>query len=148
MGRYDSMGRGPKWTPEEELILKDEVEAGKSAKEISRKFHQIHNFTPNIKPRSVEAVRKQMQKIKGTKKKSENEPAKARQRWTADDDLKLVELYRDTTLEIEYIGQHLGRTESAIRSRIHTLGILHFREKQGILTRILNKIRRISSAIP
>lgn len=138
------MGRGPKWTERENTILEESIEADKSIQEISLKFSQLYQFSEDIHPRTPEAVRSRIKKMI-REDDSKADPPKAGQRWTFEDDRRLLELYRDTNLEVDCIGQHLGRSESAVRTRVHVLGIYYLRHKQRFIPRILGKIRRVFS---
>lgn len=135
------MPRGPLWTPQEEDLLRKGMAEDKKPEDICLEFHKLHRFSSQINPRSPDAIRSH---IKSMKKKGKTKPAtNSRKKWEPKDDHRLLELFRDTDLEEEDIGQHLGRSEDAVRTRIRILGIGHLREpeEKGIISRILTFIR-------
>ena len=135
------MPRGPLWSEREEAILIKAVNEGKKPSEISKRFKELHNFHDDIHLRSAEAISRHLRSIKSRKNGIKKAPNSGR-KWGPDDDHRLLELYRDTTLEPDEIALRLHRTEGGVKTRVKTLGIGHLREpKPGILSRLLNFIR-------
>ena len=142
------MPKGPIWSQREESILIKEINAGKKPAEISKRFQELHNFHDDVHLRSADAIGRHLRSMK-KRKKGDTPPGRSRQKWSPNDDQRLLELYRDTNLEPDEIGIRLERSEGAVKARIKYLGIGHLREPQtgflpGLLTRVISIFRRPS----
>lgn len=142
------MPKGPIWTEREEAILIKAVNEGKKPKEISKRFKELHNFHDDVHLRSADAIGRHLRHMK-TRKNGNDKAGKSRHKWIPLDDQRLLELYRDTSLEPDEIGVRLERTEGAVKARIKILGIGHLREPpkgflQGLVSRVTSIFRRPS----
>jgi len=133
------MPKGPIWTPTEEDQLKKRISEGKEPEDICLEFHKLQKFSPEIHPRSPSAIRRHIASMKENEGKVK--APNSRKRWLPKDDQLLLELFRDTTLDPDEIGTHLGRSGSAVKSRISVIGIEHLRNPpEGFFSRILKAL--------
>jgi hypothetical protein len=133
------MPKGPIWSETEENLLKKRIAEGKEPDEICLEFHKLQKFSLEIHPRSSAAIRRHITAME--QKEGKVKAPNSKKRWLSKDDQLLLELYRDTTLEPEEIGAHLGRSGSAVKSRIATIGIAHLRNPpEGFFPRILKAL--------
>jgi len=142
------MPKGPVWTEREESIVIKEVNQGKKPDEISKRFRELHNFHDDVHLRSGDAIRRHLGSMKS--RKGNVKPGNSRRKWEPDHDQRLLELFRDTSLEPDEIGLRLERTEGAVKARIKTLGIGHLREPPkgfipGLMARVTSIFRRPGS---
>ena len=140
------MPKGPLWTEREESILIKAVNEGKKPNEISKRFKELHNFHDDVHLRSADAIRRHLGSMKN-RKKGTVKPRNSRCKWMPEHDQRLLELFRDTTLEPDEIGLRLGRSEGAVKERIKIMGIGHLRDPepgliQGVVARVTSLFRR------
>ncbi|MDY9922755.1 hypothetical protein [Methanobacterium sp.] len=143
------MPKGPVWTEREESILIKEINQGKKPDEISKRFQELYNFHDDVHLRSGDAIGRHLRSMKN-RKNGNSKAANSGLKWDPVDDQRLLELFRDTSLEPDEIGVRLDRTEGAVKARIKVLGIGHLREPPkgflpGLVARVTSIFRRPGS---
>jgi DNA-binding NarL/FixJ family response regulator len=116
------MGKGKKWSQDEQDFLIDCVAEGKDEFKISEEFHirtkmnikGFHKRSPAAIKRRIADLPEEQQPI------DESKPSKHRKRWNSDEDRIILHLDSLGVLR-EDIADELNRTESAIESRLQVL---------------------------
>jgi len=137
------MPKGPVWSEREEAMLIKSVNEGKEPDEISKRFKELHNFHDDVHLRSADAIGRHLRSMKN-RKNGTVKPRNSRRKWSPRDDQRLLEFFRDTTLEPDEIGLRLGRSEGAVNARIKIMGIGHLREPpKGFIPSLVARLTSI-----
>jgi hypothetical protein len=115
------MGKGKKWSPEEEEFLLECVEAGKDEFKISEEFHIRTKM--NVKgyhKRSPAAIKRRVHDLPVDMSVDESKPVNHNKAWSEEDD-RLLLLNKNRGLKNNELAVMFDRTEKAIESRLQIL---------------------------